>query len=214
MIRIIFFVILSINLIYSNEFSSKVMKYKQQLREGDISTYFKLGVLYYKSDKTIENINNAFKYFELASKYDNNKAKYNMAMIYSQKLFKDHNYKKAYTIFLNLATQGYIQAQNKVGQFLLYGFDIDKDYTKAKEWFEEAYFIGKYQPAACSLAYMYAEGKGVIVNLGRARKLANEGYIDKDLLINSTQNKLCKKVNKEYKLYKYKKDKGFRFGYY
>jgi TPR repeat protein len=180
--------------------------YKKSLRDGEEKVYFKLGTIYYKGKGIRQDINKAMNYFLKASDYGHIKAKYNSAIIYGLKQYKFHNYKKAYSIFLELAQNNYAKAQNKVGQYLLYGLGVDKDYKYAVKWFEESYFINQYKPASCNLALMYASGKGVFPNLGRARKLAQNGYNNK--------LPLCIKVYKDFNLYKYNKDKGFKFGYY
>ena len=160
--------------------------------------YFELGKNYfYQND-----MEKAKQYFQISSDYGNKKATYNLATIYA----KEKNYKKAYPLFLKAATNNYPQAQNKVGLFLLYGWGIEKDYKEAVKWFEYAYFKNKYIPAVCNLSYMYANGYGVMFNFGRAAKLARIGIKE-----NLPQ---CKKVYSEYKLDKYKEDKGFQYRYY
>ncbi len=226
MLRVILLVILFIITLHSNSIekadkyyeSGKIIKalkiYKSIARSGDTSVYFKLGTIYYKGDVIQKNIKKAMYYFKLASSYGNKKAKYNMAIIYSQKKSIYHNYKKAYSLFLDLAQMGYVKAQIKVGQYLLYGIGIQSDYSLAKRWFEQAYFHGKNKEASCNLAYIYVEGKGVFVNLGRARKLVEDKYIKKNDLVGEIRTSLCQKIFKQYKLYKYNSDKGFKLGYY
>jgi TPR repeat protein len=182
--------------------------YKEAVRQGHDEALFKLGTIYYN-----KNIDLAFNYFKQASDYGNQKATYNMAIIYSQKKYKFHNYIKSYKIYLELAKNIYdktknihAKAQNKVGMAMLYGLGVDKDYKTAVKWFEESYFKNNYKPAACNLALMYASGKGVFPNFGRAQKLAIDGYNNKI--------PLCVKVYNDFKLHKYKKDKGFKFGFY
>ena len=167
---------------------------------------FMLGIKYYKGDGVKRDLNRAVRYFERSAKDGNIKAKYNIAVIYGSKNYQNHNYSKAFDLFLELAKNGHAKAQNRVGMALLYGTGIDKDYKMAVRWFEESYFNGKYKPAGCSLALMYVMGKGVFVNLGRASKLAKDGI--------RYNLPLCKKVYNEFNLYKYKEDKGFKFGFY
>jgi TPR repeat protein len=103
-----------------------------------------------------------------------------------------------------LANQGHAGAQNRMGMFLLYGF-IQKDYVQAVKWFEKSSMQG-YELANCHLAFMYASGKGVWQNLGRAHAFAKKG---KDNGI-----KMCQKVWKDFKLFKYPEDKGWKFKFY
>lgn len=177
--------------------------YKLSAREGEDEANFQLGKIYYQK----KNLNKAYEYFKKASAYEHVKAKYNLAVILSQKNFLNHSYKSSYELFYDLAKQNYPNAQYKVGMYLLYGFGVDKDYSKSRAWLERAYFENKYKRASCGLATIYANGFGVIQNLGRARQLSQYKI---------TKYPLCKKVFNEFKLFKnkYKEDKGFKYGYY
>ena len=188
------------------DYKSAIKLYKEVSRLGDDEATFKLGTIYYNGKGVKRDINKAMEYFEKASQYGHIKAKYNSAIIYGLKQYKFHSYNKAYKLFLDLAQNRYAKAQNKVGQYLLYGLGVEKDYKLAVKWFEQSYFNGGYKPASCNLTLMYASGKGVFVNLGRARELAQEGYDNK---ISS-----CVRVYKDFNLQKYDKDKGFKFGFY
>lgn len=196
----------------TNAFKQKNIKkalyfYKKSAINGNDNAIFILGKIYYTGKYVKQNLDKSLYYFEKIAPYGNQKAKYNSAIIYANKKFKKHSYKKAYKLFLQLAQEGYAQAQNNVGIFLLYGIGgIDKDYKMAVKWFEEAYFKHHYKPASCNLAIMFANGYGVFPNFGRARKLAQEGYDEKI--------PTCVKVYRKFNLYKYPKDKGFKFGYY
>lgn len=176
-------------------------------REGEDEANFQLGKIYYLSKYQKRDLDKAFEYFVKAADYGHLKARYNTAIIYSQKKFAQHSYLKAYEIFLELAKQSQANGQYKVGMFLIYGLGVDKDYTLAKKWLEESFFENKYQRASCGLAYLYANGLGVIQNLGRARKLSEN--------LKDTHG-LCKKVFTEFRLEqsKYNKDLGFKIGYY
>jgi len=190
-----------------NNIEQAITFFEKSAREGEDEANFELGKIYYTTKYKKQDLNLSFKYFKKAADYEHIKSKYNLAVIYSQKKFENHSLKKAYELFLTLAKQGYPNAQFMVGMYLINGFGIDVDYTLAKKWLEEAYFQNKYEQASCGIAYMYANGLGVLQNLGRARKLS-EKYQDKF--------PLCKKTFMEFKLYKkrYSEDKGFKFGYY
>ncbi len=190
----------------SGDIQNAIKLYKEVSKSGDEEADFKLGLIYYNGKGINKDLNISLSYFNKAAQYGHKKAKYNIATIYGQRTFLDHNYTKAFKLYKELAVQGYPQAQNKVGVYLTHGLGVDKDYKLAVRWFEEAYFKNNYKPASCNLALMYASGKGVFPNLGRARELAQDGY----------ENKLpeCTKVYKDFNLQKYDKDKGFKFGFY
>lgn len=217
----IFFIILFIaslslnasNLEKANKFLSQnniqqaIKFYELSARDGEDEANFQLGKIYYLKKYQKRDIEKAFEYFKKAADYEHIKAKYNLAMIYSQKQFKKHSYKDAYFLFLDLAQQDHPKSQYMVGIYLLHGFGIGKDYKLAKAWIERAYFVNNYKEASCGIALIYAEGLGVIQNLGRARKFSQK-YRD--------QFSLCKRVYNDFKLHKdkYKEDKGFKLGYY
>ncbi|MEA3352659.1 MAG: tetratricopeptide repeat protein [Campylobacterota bacterium] len=180
--------------------------YKQSARAGNDEANFKLGTIYYKGEGVRRNFDIAMKYFQKAAAYGHIKSKYNTAVIYSQKRYSKHNYIKAYNIFLELALEDDPASQNKVGLFLTYGLGVDKDYKEAVKWFEKSYFKGDNLEASCNLALMFASGKGVFPNFGRAYEISQEGY--------KKSIPICVKVNKEFNLHKYQKDKGFKYGFY
>jgi len=194
------------NLYKEGDIKTAIKLYAKLSRDGDDKATFKLGTIYYKGKDIKRDLSKAMNYFKKASAYGDDKAKYNSAIIYGLKEYKEHSYLKAYNIFLDLAQNSYAKAQNKVGQYLLYGLGIKKDYRLAVKWFEQAFFVGGYKPASCNLSLMYATGRGVFVNLGRARKLAQYGY--------KIKVPLCIKVFKEFNLQKYDTDKGFKLGFY
>lgn len=218
MLRTFLFISLSTSTLFANytkeadeaynigDLNTAVKLYKKSARLGDDDASFKLGKLYYKGKGVKRDVRLALKYFENASLYGHEKARYNIATIYSQKKFNFHNYKKAYQIFEELAKKGNAKAQNKVGIFLTYGLGVPKDYKMAVEWFNESYYKNGYIEASCSLALMYASGKGVFPNFGRAREISQEGFNKK---IPS-----CVKVYNDFNLHKYSKDKGFKYGFY
>jgi len=186
-----------------NNMNEAIKLYKLSAREGEDEANFQLGKIYYQK----KDLNKAYEYFKKASDYEHIKAKYNLAVILSQKKFKKHSYKSSYALFYTLAKQDYDKAQYKVGIYLLYGIGVEKDYSMSRAWLERAYFENGYKRASCGIASIYANGFGVIQNLGRARQLSQDKI---------SKYPLCKKVFNEFKLYKnkYKEDKGFKYGYY
>ena len=178
----------------------KAIKYYKisEKRENEIAM-FNLGLIYYQNKYMQQNLSRAIYYFKKSASFGYKKAKYNLAIIYSRKSTKYHNYKKAYDLFLQLAKQNHAKAQYQVGNYLTYGF-VSKDYKQAVLWYEQALKNG-FKKASCSLAYMYANGKGVFPNFGKARILAQEGYEKKW--------PLCQKVYSDFNLWKYEKNLGF-----
>ncbi|MDC0933228.1 tetratricopeptide repeat protein [Arcobacteraceae bacterium] len=191
----------------NGKINKAIKLYKSSAREGSDEANFELGKIYYLKEYNNRDLSIAYNYFKKASDYGHVKARYNLAVILGQSKFKKHSYKDSYELFYSLAKQDYANAQYKVGIYLLYGIGVEKDYTMARAWLERAYFENKYAIASCGIASIYANGLGVIQNLGRARKFS-ENHI--------TKYSLCKKVFYDFKLHKqkYNEDKGFKYGYY
>ena len=187
-------------------YATSIDDLKLKVKDGNISANCDIGICYYKGKSVRKNLDLAMLYFKRAAIYDDPKARYNIASIYANKHYRHYNKTKAFDMFLSLAKEDYPPAQDKVGLAYLYGFVVQKDYSLARKWFEVAYFENNYLQSGCNLAYIYTYGKGVIVNLGRARKVAQKGY--------NNHIPRCIKVYDDFKLYKYKEDKGFKFGYY
>lgn len=190
-----------------NNIDHAIKLLKQSAREGNDEANFELGKIYYFKKYDKRDLNLSFSYFKKAADYGHQKSKFNLAIIYSKKEFRKHSFKEAYNLFNSLAKDGYPSAQYMVSMYLLNGLGVDKDYELAKKWVEEAYFENGYEEASCGIASIYANGYGVLQNLGRARKFSIK-YKDK--------YPLCKYTFEEFKLYKkkYSEDKGFKFGYY
>ena len=190
-----------------NKIDDAIKLYELSARDGSDEANFQLGKIYYLKRYQKHDMLKAYEYFKKASVYEHVKAKYNLAVILSQKTFIKHSYKSSYELFYSLAKQNHVKSQYKVGIYLLYGIGVDKDYPMAKAWLEQAYFKNNYKRAACGIASIYANGFGVIQNLGRARQLSQDKI---------KKYPLCKKVFNEFKLYKdkYKEDKGFKYGFY
>ena len=191
----------------NNKIDKSIALYKLSARDGSDEANFKLGKIYYLKKYNKRDLDKAYEYFKKASDYGHIKSQYNLAVILSNKNFKYYDIKRSYELFDDLARQDYGNAQYKVGIYLLYGLGVKKDYSMAKAWFERAYFENNYKRASCGISTIYANGLGVIQNLGRARNFSH-CYID--------NYPLCKKVFYEFKLYKtkYTEDKGFKYGYY
>ena len=222
MIKIFSILLVLFSLLFSSQ-SSYYENAKKHEENGDIKKaleyYFKaakkrddrallyLGKLYYQGKHLNQSTINAINYLKKAALLENTKAQYNLASIYASKHSGEyHDYKKAYDLFLKLANKGYAPAQNKIGMFLTHGFGgIEKDYVKAIKWYEES-AKQCYEDAECNLAFMYVNGKGVWKNFGRAYIFAKKGYENK--------NPICKAVWDKHSLYKYPKDKSFKFNFF
>ncbi len=180
--------------------------YKKAAQRKNETALFKLGSFYYKGIFVKKDYTKAKEYFQEASRLGHIKAFYNLGVLYSNKKSGFLNYTLAYKIFEGLAQEGYAPAQNRVGMFLSFGVGkLSKDYKKAVMWYEKA-SKQQFVPAQCNLAFMYASGKGVWTNFGRAHAFALDGK--------NKKNKICLKVWKDFNLGNYKEDKGWKFNFY
>ncbi len=193
--KIVFFVVLIAPFLFSNDVFDAIEK----TQKADV--YFEQGKEYYKK----RDYKQAFTNFEKASLLGNQKATYNLGVLYTNKKTSTYNPQKAYEVFSSLSKQNHAASQNRMGMYYLLGVVVDKDYKLAVNYFEKASKQG-YVTAQCNLSLMYASGKGVFTNFGRAHAFAKDGY-DKG-------NPICKKVWKDFNLEKYPEDKGFKFKFY
>jgi len=131
--------------------------------------------------------------------------KYQLAKKYMSKKSKIYDIKKAYNLLVDNVNKNHAKSQLLIGRFYLIGAAVDIDYKKAMYYFKEASKQKEYD-ANCYIAYMYASGKGVFPNFGRAHIFAKSEYIK--------GNKICQKVWRDYNLDKYQKDKGWNIGNY
>jgi TPR repeat protein len=131
--------------------------------------------------------------------------RYELAKQYSSKKSKDYDIEKAYNLLVDNVNENHSKSQILIGRFFLIGLAVEKDYEKALYYFKEASKQKEYN-ANCYIAYMYASGKGVFPNFGRAHVFAKSEY--------KRGNKVCKKVWKDYNLGKYPIDKGWNIGSY
>ena len=74
--------------------------------------------------------------------------------------FEQGEYLVAYQLWIPLARNNDKEAQNYLGIHHYLGLGIDRDYSKAKQWFEKAAVNG-YPDAQYNLGQMYENGQGV-----------------------------------------------------
>lgn len=182
--------------------------YLKASKQNNAQAQYKLGLLYFKGEKGFsKSYTKTYVYLTKASLNGYKKASYALGNFYANKKTPYFDYKKAFSIFLDLANQGYAPAENKVGLFYLFAFDssIEKNYKKAVAFFEKA-SKQKFQEANCNLAYMYANGKGVWTNFGRAHAFAKKGV--------QLKLPMCIQVWKDFNLQNYPHDKAWKFNFY
>lgn len=183
----------------------KIKSYQEAALEDDAEAYYKLGKLYFDGKYVNKDYEKALKYFNASYYLNSTEGTYNLGLFYLSKKTKFHDNKKALSLFLELARKGHAPSQNRVGMFLTSGVILEKDYKEAVKWYERASKQG-YVNAQCNLAFMYASGKGVWQNMGRANAFAKPGF--------EKGNVLCEKVWIDFNLDKYPEDKGFKFKFY
>lgn len=179
--------------------------YKQLAKEKNPDAMLRLAQIYSNGKIIKRSISKSHDLLLEASKLNHNQSTYFLGKLYLSKKTQYYNLTKAYNSFVKAANNNYAPAQNMVGQFLVNGIIVKKDYKMAVRYFERA---SKQEliDAQCNLAFMYASGKGVFPNFGRAHQFAKKGV--------SLGNKRCIIVWKDYNLSKYDKDKGWKFNFY
>lgn len=190
----------------NNDMNIAINLYKKSALENDnAKAFFKLGKIYNEGKHVKTNYSKAINYFSAGYYLKDVDSTYNLALLYANSKTKYQNLERSLSIFLELARNGHAASQNSVGMFLTNGIVLAKDFKEAVKWYELSSKQG-YVNAQCNLAFMYASGKGVWQNLGRANAFAKNGYQNK--------NKLCTKVWNDFNLSNYPEDKAFKLKFY
>lgn len=215
--KIIFLILFVINTLFALTFEDAkevenkygvveaIHLYKKLAEKDDVKAMFELAKIYLNGKVVSRSYYSAKQLLERASELNDDKSTYYLGKLYLLNKSPYYDEIKAYNTFVIAANNGYAPAQNMIGEFLVNGIAVDKDYILAVKLFEKASKQG-YIRAQCNLAFMYASGKGVFPNFGRAHQFAKKG---KEL-----GNKRCIKVWKDYNLAKYPEDKGWKFNFY
>ena len=189
----------------NKEYNKALYYYKEAAKENNTQAQLILGQWYYKGKHVKKGYAKAYNYLSKAAQKGNENAIYALGVLYSNKKTTYYDLKKAFEHFKQLEQSNHLAALNRLGMFYTFGIANDKDYKKAIYLFEKASKQG-FETAHCNLAYMYASGKGVFQNLGRAHAFAKQGY--------KNNNQICMNVWKVYKLENYPEDKGWKFKFY
>ena len=179
--------------------------YKKLILQNDKEAYYQIGKAYYQGKVLKKSYKKAYSYLSKASRLYHTKATYSLGIIYSNKKTPYYDLNKAFEVFNELAQENDAASLNRMGMIYTFGLGKAKDYVKAIKYYEASSKLS-YITAQCNLAYMYASGRGVFPNFGRAHAFAKEGKNQK--------NPICVKVWNKYNLYKYPKDKGWKFNFY
>lgn len=192
--------------IQKNEGTLKALPlYKKLSNEKNPKAMYELAKIYLRGDVIAKRTNKAYVLLKESSSLGFNQATYTLAKLYFSKNSPYYDKKKAYNTFLDASEQNHAKAFTMIGKHLLFGITVKKDYEKAVYYFKEASKRKDYS-ANCYIAYMYASGKGVFPNFGRANIFAKDQY--------NKGNKFCIKTWKKYNLGKYPIDKGWQIGDY
>ncbi len=186
----------------NKQYKAALKIYQKEAKNDNPKALYFLARLYYQK----RNFALAEKYLKKASSLGYLKARYNLGVFYQNKSTKYFDLKKSFDIFYALATKDkYASAQNRIGLFLQHGVYVQTDYKLAVKWYEKSAKQGDVD-AECNLAFMYASGKGVFPNFGRAHNFAKRGY--------AQGQEICRKVWKQYNLKNFPEDKSFKIGFF
>lgn len=188
------------------DYNKAIYYYKESAKENNDKAMLQLGKFYYEGMHVKKAYSKAYEYFTQASKKGNHQATYYLGILYSNKRTIYYDLQKAFSLFQSLESNNHAGALNRLGMFYTFGMGVtDKDYKKAVKLYERSSKQG-FETAHCNLAYMYASGKGVWQNMGRAHAFAKVGMQNK--------NEICQNVWRIFNLSKYPEDKGWKFNFY
>jgi TPR repeat protein len=96
-----------------------------------------------------------------AAQSGNGRSQYNLALAYATGVVDNSFNAKASLYWLDkAASQGYAQAENKLGQYYQFGLGVGTDPAKAASWYQKATNAG-FAPAEFNLGLLYETGLGV-----------------------------------------------------
>lgn len=179
--------------------------YKELASNNDTNAMIRIAQIYANAQEVEQSFTTSYEYLQKAANLNDAQGLYYLGKFQLLKKTPYYNLTQAYNSFVKSSKLNYAPAQNMLGQFLVNGIVVEKDYKMAVKYFENASKQGLID-AQCNLAFMYASGKGVFTNFGRAHVFAKEGK--------EQGNKKCIKVWNDFNLGKYPEDKGFKFKFY
>ncbi|TLP40629.1 tetratricopeptide repeat protein [Arcobacter arenosus] len=179
--------------------------YRNLASKNNTKAMIEIAKIYANGKEVQRSFQTSYEYLQKASKLNDPEAFYLLGKLQLNKKTPYYNLVDAYNSFIKSSKLNYAPAQNILGVFLVNGVVIEKDFKMAVKYFERASKQGLIE-AQCNLAFMYASGKGVFPNFGRAHAFAKKGK--------EIGNKKCIKVWKDYNLKKYPEDKGWKFNFY
>jgi len=95
--------------------------------------------------------------------------------------YTNGDYKKAQTLWQDLANDGHLQSQFNIAYMYEFGIEVKPDYAKAVQWYSKAANNG-YARAQNFLGWMYETGKGVqrdrLLALKWLKRAADQGSKD------------------------------------
>ena len=103
-------------------------------------------------------------------------AVYHLAYLYENGVYYEQNIEKAFELYEESARAGEIKSIGKLGLCCYHGWNVERDYKKAFNWFETAALLYDDIVAIYMLGDMYAKGYCVEQNAVYAAKLYTKAY--------------------------------------
>jgi TPR repeat protein len=144
--------------------------YEKSARQGEAQGLNNLATFYMDGIDGIEvNLKKAFDLYTEASKKDNKFAHNNLAKMYFNGEYVKVDEFKAFELFNKAAKAEFSDSYFYLGYLYLNGVEgqLEKNYTKAKKYFELSYAVGDSSSAE-NLAIMHSHGFGVLQNFDKA----------------------------------------------
>ncbi|MBW2516144.1 MAG: sel1 repeat family protein [Deltaproteobacteria bacterium] len=116
-----------------------------QAEKGDVSSQFKLGIMYFKGRETSQDYKEALKWFQRAAEQGLSEAQHNMGFMYLEGKGVSKNYAEALKWFNKAAMQNNRKSQYNLGVIYSSGIGIQQDNIKAYAWMSLAYSNGYEQ---------------------------------------------------------------------
>lgn len=154
--------------VVSRDFNKAKKYYKGPAHAGYPKAMLGLGNIYYNGEDRQKNYAKAFKWYQQAGEQRDEITFYNLGKMYEKaKSQKRENYQLAFQYYQMAADLKYKKAEFKLGEIYERGLVTEKDFKKAREWYEKACsndcenkVTKKSIQASFNLAQLYERGDG------------------------------------------------------
>jgi uncharacterized protein len=122
----------------SGNYATALREWKLSAEQGNVSSQFKLGVMYDEGQGVTQDYVEAVKWYSKAAKQGDAKAQYSLGEMYDYMRGVALDYKEAVRLYSKAAKQGVADAQLNLGKKYHFGLGVAQNYNEAARWYSAA----------------------------------------------------------------------------